>query len=339
MPDILCWVELDEGAPTAASLEVLGEARDLAHAQGGRVAALVLATSDERRVEWPQLLGRHGAGRVLIATHPLLSSRGVDAYPDALAQCAAAHPCALIVLPASAHGGDVGAQLAARLGAELLGGCVQIAPAPNGAVQLTRPIYGDRLYEVYEYTAGQAAPLVATFRPGARGLDERPDGPPAIVETLAVELAPGDSRAQSLGVRLPDPGTVDIAEAERVVAVGLGLPLPGGLGEARELAERLGAAIGATRPVVDKGFLPFERQIGTTGRVVAPRLYIALGISGASQHVGGIRGAQTIVAVNTDRSAPMMALADLAIVGDAAQVVPALIEQLEARQSGLTVHE
>jgi electron transfer flavoprotein alpha subunit len=331
MADILCWAEIEGDVPTAASLELLGEARDLADALGGQVAALVLAAG-EREDEWAALLGRHGAGCVLVVTHPLLDSYSVELYRDALAQCAAARACELILLPGSAHGGDLASQLAARLGAEIVGGCTHIAPAPTGAVRLTRPIYGDRLHEIYEYTPGQAAPLVATFQPGARGADPSPGGPPAPVERPAVVLEDGKPRSRWLGISPPDMDTVDIAEAERLVAAGLGLPLPGGLGLARELAELLGAALGATRPVVDKGFLPVERQIGTTGRAVAPRLYVALGISGASQHVGGIRGAETIVAVNVDRSAPMMAMADLAVVGDAARVVELLVERLEVRR-------
>ena len=138
-------------------------------------------------------------------------------------------------------------------------------------------------------------------------------------------------RTRAQAIVPPAPDTVDLVEAERIVAVGLGLPHPLGVKLAYELAADLGAAVGGTRPIVDKGWLPFERQIGTTGRSVAPRLYIAMGISGASQHTGGIRGARTIIAINPDRSAPLMALADLAIVGDAAEIVPLLLKLLAAR--------
>jgi electron transfer flavoprotein alpha subunit len=121
---------------------------------------------------------------------------------------------------------------------------------------------------------------------------------------------------------------VDISEAERIVAGGLGVGGPEGMNLLQQLAERLGAAVGGTRVLVDRGWLPFERQIGSTGKTVAPRLYVALGISGASQHTSGMTGSKTVVVVNTDRTAPMFGLADLGVVGDMRQIVPALLKRL-----------
>ncbi|HEY7198688.1 MAG TPA: electron transfer flavoprotein subunit alpha/FixB family protein, partial [Candidatus Dormibacteraeota bacterium] len=171
-------------------------------------------------------------------------------------------------------------------------------------------------------------PLVATLRPGSRGAP-RPRPRP-----LEVELLPaGEPRVRRLRRLQPDPRSVRLAEAERIVAAGLGIGSSDRLPAVQELADLLGAALGASRPLADRGWVPFERQIGTTGQQVAPRLYVAVGISGASQHLGGIREAETIVAINTDPACPMMARATLAAVGDAGEVVEALAAALRAREA------
>ena len=137
-----------------------------------------------------------------------------------------------------------------------------------------------------------------------------------------------EPRVRHLGTLAGDPGSVPLPEAPRIVAAGLGIVAHESLGMVAELVALLGASLGATRPLADRGWVPFERQIGTTGQTVSPRLYVALGISGALQHLSGIIGAETMVAVNTDRSCPIMSHATLAAVGDVGAVVPLLIARL-----------
>jgi electron transfer flavoprotein alpha subunit len=170
---------------------------------------------------------------------------------------------------------------------------------------------------------------VATLRPQTRGRPDPAEGPaPELVRHPAAELP---ARVRHLGDLAGEPGTVPLAEAPRIVAAGLGIGGREALAAVEELAGLLGASVGATRPLTDRGWVPFERQIGTTGQVVRPRLHIALGVSGALQHLSGIIGAETMVAVNTDRSCPMMARATLAVAGDVAEVLPLLLARLRER--------
>ncbi len=339
MREILCWVEIEnDGTPTGASLETLEEAAQIAAAWGGRVVALVLrgaALTDDLEERLAVGLGGRGATQVLVATHPHLATYSTEGWCHTLAWLLRDSSFGLCVGPNSPNGADFMPRLAARLDAPLLTDCLALAPTEGGGLRLTCPAYGNRLHLLYEVEAASmraSRPLLATLRPGVRGLAGQATQGQASVQLLNLDGLDLDfSGTRSLGVLPPDPRTVDIVEAERIVAVGLGLPLETGVRLASDLAGCLGAAVGGTRPVVDKGWLPFSRQIGTTGRSVAPRLYVALGISGAGQHTGGLRGARLIVSINRDRSAPMMALSDLAIVGDAAEIVPLLINKLTAR--------
>jgi electron transfer flavoprotein alpha subunit len=289
----------------------MGDAADLAEAAGAEAVAVAAAGAD------PGVLAAAGAGRVLLLEAPF------DAEVHAAALAAAmSDPPLAVLLPATAAGSDLAPRLAALLGAACLADCAWLRPAGDG-LRAARWAYDDRAHEEWEVPAG--LPLVATLRPGARGAP-RPLPRPLRAEALPAPERP--PRARRLR-RLPaDPRAVRLAEAERIVAAGLGLGSADALPQVQELADLLGAALGASRPLADRGWVPFERQIGTTGQQVAPRLYVAVGISGASQHLGGLRSAETIVAVNTDPACPMMARADLAAVGDAGEVVPALARTL-----------
>ncbi len=328
--DILCWVELEEGVPTTASLELLGEAAEVARVWQGLVVALVLTVTLDS-TELALTLGSFGADELLIAQDPTFSTYCTEYYTGAVAEIIKSQSWAAIFAPASPNGSDFMPRLAARLNGSLVTDCLRLTGDSEGKLRLTRPIYGDRLHSQFEAELREGQPILATLRPGVRGVNILPNRAPAKIRHLELSSDSDYQRTISLGITPPDPRSVDIVEAERIVAVGLGVSHTPGIEQARTLADNLGAALGATRPVVDKGWLPFPRQIGTTGRTVTPRLYIALGISGANQHIGGVRGAKVIVSINPDRSAPMMALSDLAIVGDAAQIVPILNENLRSK--------
>jgi electron transfer flavoprotein alpha subunit len=199
----------------------------------------------------------------------------------------------------------------------------------GGGLEITRPAYGDRLHATVQVAAG--TPAVITLRPGALGIGpagagaaELPEEWPAVTEGAPPAL---DTRTVSAA----DPKTVDLREAERIVAGGRGVGAEG-FGQLAALAELLGAAIGGSRVAADLGWIPWERQVGQSGRTVAPELYLAFGISGASQHLAGIRDARTVVAVNADRTAPLLDRAQLGAVADWRPVVEALIERLGARR-------
>ncbi len=316
------WAEHRHGELTEATWEVLAEGRELA---GGLGAALVLAGAGLPEPLPLAALGGAGVARIHLAGAP---PPGAEAGTGAavLAAVAAAEgvPAALLV-PATGSGSALASRAAIRLGAACLDDCLGVT-AGGGGLRGLRWACDDRLHEEWLVTG---RPLVATLRPQTRGRPDPAEGPePELVRHPAAEPP---ARVCHLGELAGDPGTVPLAEAARIVAAGLGAGGRDALAAVEELAGLLGAAVGATRPLADRGWVPFERQIGTTGQVVRPRLYLALGISGALQHLSGIIGAETMVAVNTDPSCPMMARATLAVAGDVAEVLPLLLARLRER--------
>lgn len=301
MSAVWAWVEGDP--------EVMGDAADLAQELG--VPAYAVAAGAD-----PDVLAGAGAERVAVLDAPY------DAEVHAVAVSGCVGAPAAVLLPGTADGSDLAPRLAVRLDAACLLDCASIRRDRRGLVVL-RWAYDDRAHERWLVPAG--LPLVATLRPGGRGA---PRPRPRRARVTRLRAPGGRPRARLLRRLPPDPGSVRLGDAERIVAAGLGVGSRESLGQVEELAGHLRAALGASRPLADRGWVPFERQIGTTGQQVAPRLYVAVGISGAAQHVAGIRDAETIVAINTDPTCPMMARASLAAVGDAGQVVPALLARL-----------
>jgi len=220
----------------------------------------------------------------------------------------------VIVLPASPDGRDLAPRLAVRLGRPLAAGVLRL-----GGGSYVLPLAGHRSQVEIAYRG----PLVATIEPGARAY---PDGPPRRAAVRSVAALPGAvPDAEVLEVLPADPETIDLSEAERIVAGGIGLGLEEHFQTLWRVARLLRASVGATRPAVDAGWTGFSRQIGTTGALVNPALYVAVGISGAVQHTSGLGNPAHIITVNTDASCPMMQLADLAVVADG----PATLAEME----------
>lgn len=243
------------------------------------------------------------------------------AWAQALAPLVA--DAGVVVLPASPDGRDLAPRLAHALGRPLLAGATEVAAA---RVVLVRR--GGLVSE----THAPAGPVVATLVPGVRGVEPIAEG--AIVEPVDVDLPTGTHDTTVIATVPPDPRTVELADARRIVAGGAGLGGPGPFALLEQVAVALGAAFGATRVASDVGWAPHDRYIGTTGVAVDPDLYVALGISGAVQHVTGLGQPDHVIAVNTDASAPMMAMADLAVVTDARALLAALADRLGASDAG-----
>ncbi len=297
---VLAVVVVRDGQLPAGADETVAEA-------GG--AALVAGSQTDKAAD-----GLDAASRVWLLE---VSSVAPAALASALAQALAGVD--MILLPASPDGRDLAPRLAVILGRPLLAGAVRCAP---GEVEVTR--LDDRL----SVRVGVDGPVLVTLRPGLRGRLEPAKSTQVSVLSLAAPQTCRD--AESIEVLQPEPGVVDLAEARRIVGGGAGLVPAGADGAAvmRLLAD-VGAAFG--RVVTDAGWMSYDRQIGTTGVSVNPELYIAFGISGAAQHVGGLGAPEHLVSVNTDPSCPMTAMADLGIVADA----PAVLREL-ARQLGVT---
>ena len=249
----------------------------------------------------------------------------------------------VVLLPASPDGRDLAPRLAAALGRPLVAGAIEVRPGSADVVRQGGRVIEELVLE---------GPFVATLLPGVRAVPPARDGGPPTASSVpspdpstgdrggepdeAVEAPPADGEEPPPPdgdlVRLveADPASIDLGEASRIVAMGAGVTGPGAVALVAEVADLLGASVGATRVVTDAGLLPHERQIGTTGVSVDPRCYLAFGISGAAQHVGGVGDPSHVVSVNLDASCPMMAMADLAVVGDAR----AVLESLAARLRG-----
>jgi electron transfer flavoprotein alpha subunit len=320
--DVWVWGDAAEGGLADATWEALAEGRELAAGLGG---SLVLAGAGLPEPLPLAGLGGTGVARVRLAPalRPGAGAEGGAAVLAGFAQAAGA-PAAVLV-PGTGAGDALAASAAIRLGAAHLDDCLAVRAAAGG-LDVLRWACDDRLHEEWR-VAGR--PLVAALRPGTRGRPDPADGPEPEVERHPAPALP--HRVRHLGELPAEPGSVPLAEADRIVAAGLGIGPREALDAVQELADLLGAALGATRPLADRGWVPFERQIGTTGQMVSPRLYVALGISGALQHLSGIIDAETMVAVNTDRTCPMMARATLAVAGDVAAVLPELLARLRER--------
>jgi len=326
--DIWVLVEHKNGYPQQVTFEMLGEA--------GRIAALlrtsVMAVALGLGLQGlPDSLGPHGAEQVLLAEAACLEPYTTDAHAAVLETLLRARNPKLLLIADSHLGRDLAPRLAARLGTGLVTGCTSVTADPEGNLQAVEPVYR-QMQATMRF--GPQRPAIATLRPGVVGVERPLAGARPVVESISVDEATCHSRTRVLRVLEADPKTVDLAEADLIVAGGRGVGGAGGWPLVEELAEALGASVGGSRVPADQGCIPYTRVIGQSGKFVAPRLYVAAGISGASQHTSGVRDARCVVAVNRDRGAPILRMADLALVGDLHEVLPLAAEKVrEARLS------
>lgn len=321
MPNnILVVAEHAEGKPKKTALELLTVARALATQSGGEVHALALGThSGTAAAE----LGAWGAQRIFTA------EAGLEPYASlswvrAVTAAAAESSPAVILFSAGSLARDIAGRVAARLNGALASDCVAIASS-GGKVQLTRPVYAGRARVSAEFSGGTV--LVATLRPNAFTI-EKPAAPAAgTVSALNVAATPDDLRAVVVEVAKASSTRPDLTEAAIVVSGGRSLGSADNFKLIYDLADALGAAPGASRAAVDAGYAPYSMQVGQTGKTVNPVLYIACGISGAIQHLAGMRTSKYIVAINKDANAPIFKMADYGIVGDLFEVLPALSDE------------
>jgi electron transfer flavoprotein alpha subunit len=317
---ILVFVEHRDGAFNKTSFEALAAAQQLGAASGQEVRAVVLGTDASLAGE---VAGYNVAG-VVSAESPKLDVYTPDAYADAMEQVVRALDPLYVFMPHTYLVRDYSPKLAARFRKGVISDCVR-ASAEGGSVTFTRRIFLGKLDA--DVVASGEPPVFATFQSGAYRAEGAERGGGAGVESMPVEV--GEVRMK------PEPpfqevkAAVDLSKAEVIVAIGRGIKGQEHIALAQGLADALGGDLAASRPICDAGWLPIDRQIGSSGQTVAPKLYIALGISGAIQHLVGMKNAGTIVAVNKDPEAPIFDIADYGIVGDLFEVVPVLTEELK----------
>lgn len=313
---ILVFAEQRDGSFRKSAYEALGLAKSL----GGEVHALVVGNNVSGIAP---SLGAYGAQTVHLVDDAALQLYWSDGYAAALEAAIDAVNPDLVLGVASAMGKDLMPRLAARKGMALITNCITLTQE-GGVFVAAKSMYGGKVFAKVK-SDGNAT--IATLRPAAYPVPE-PAGGDATVETLTVTL-PSESRVKVLEVQKLEEGELDVQEADIVVSGGRGLKEPENFSLVRDLAGVLGAAVGASRAAVDAGWIDHSHQVGQTGKTVSPKLYVACGISGAIQHLAGMRTAKCILAVNKDPEAPIFNLADYGIVGDLFKVLPELTEAIK----------
>jgi electron transfer flavoprotein alpha subunit len=318
--NVLVIAEQRDGVLKKVSLEMLGIGAKLAADLGGKVEAALLG-SDLGAL--PNALAQHGAAKVYVADDPNLAVYSSELYTYTLASCIAQVEPAIVLVGATAMGKDLGPRLAARLGVGVASDCTALE-IENGRLTATRPIFaGKALARV----AFKGDPQLATVRPNVLPTPEPDPSLNAAVEPIPVA---GQVRARVVDILSAGEGEIDVAEAEIIVSGGRGVGGPEGFAPIVQLAKTLGAAVGASRAAVDAGWIEHIHQVGQTGKTVTPNLYVACGISGAIQHLAGMKTSKVIVAVNKDPEAPIFKIANYGIVGDLFEVVPLLDKEFQA---------
>jgi electron transfer flavoprotein alpha subunit len=318
--DVLAVVEQRAGVLRPVSQEVVTGARRLGDALAGRVDALALAAGGVRGAEQ---LGVFGADRVTTLTNPGFAAYAPEGYAQAVAERARTGGYGAVLFAATALGKDLAPRVAARLGRPLAPDVTDIV-VEGGAVTVVRPVYAGKALLRLRLNA---SPALVSLRPNVFTPAERPKA--GVMETTAVDVPAGRVVVQQ--IKAAAVGALDVAEAPIVISGGRGLKDPANFKLLEELAAAFGgtAAVGASRAVVDAGWRPHADQVGQTGKTVSPTLYIAVGISGAIQHLAGMRTSKVIVAINKDRDAPIFKVADYGVVGDLFQIVPHLTAEIK----------
>jgi electron transfer flavoprotein alpha subunit len=322
---IVVVTEQRQGTWNNASFETLVAAQQIASTASGAISAVVIGKGVAGLAE--ELAGR-AVAEVLLVEHELLENYTPDGYSAALKQVVEAAKPDLVFFPHTYQVRDFAPKLAVMLGKGMVGDCVGFR-SEGGKLVFVRQMFQGKT--VADVTFTGAGPWFASFQSGAFRADllaQHPTGK-APVNAVKVELKTEEIRTKPLELFKEAKSAVDLTQAPLIVAIGRGIKAPENIPQAEALAKALGGEIAASRPICDEGWLPMDRQIGSSGQTVAPKLYLALGISGAIQHVVGMKGARTVVAVNKDQNAPIFEIADYGVVGDIFEIMPALTEELQ----------
>lgn len=314
---VLVFAEQTDGRFRKIALEVVSEGRRLADALGESLTAAVLGSGMESVAGD---LATFGADKILLADDPALADYTTDAYTHVLADLIKTEEPTIFLAGSTVQGKDLSARLAARLNAGLATESVKLR-LENGQLIATRPVFGGK---VIAEVALSGTPQMATLRPNVVPVAENPK--PQAVEKISPVL--GEIRTRVTEKKQTSGAKIDLTEADIVISGGRGMGGPD-FSVIEDLADILGAAVGASRSAVDEGWRPQSDQVGQTGKTVSPKLYMACGISGAIQHLAGMRTSEYIVAVNKDPEAPIFKVADFGIADDLFKVIPAVTEKIK----------
>jgi len=317
---ILVFIEHKDCVLNKTSLEAIAAAQAIGKDLGLKASAVIPC---DKECPLAEEIAKYDVEKVIVAKNEKLGTYTPDAYADAWEQVIKAENPQYVIMAHTYQVRDFAPKVAARLGREVVGDCIRYKP-DGGKLVLTRRIFLGKLDA--DVTVGGDAPYFITFQSGAFRGDNAAAGT-ASIEAMDVNV--GDVRMTAEEPFQEAKASVDLTKSQVIVAVGRGIKSEENLVLAQQLADALGADLAASRPICDSEWLPIDRQIGSSGQTVAPKLYVALGISGAIQHIVGMKNSGTIVAINKDAEAPIFDIADYGIVGDLFEAVPVMVEEIK----------
>jgi electron transfer flavoprotein alpha subunit len=315
--------EQRDGDIRKVSYEIVSEGKRLADSLGQAVTAVLLGSGIKDKAA---ALGHYGADKVQVADDPRLETYTTDAYVSVIAEVVKANDPAIVLLGGSAQGKDLSARLSARLGVGMAQDCTAFS-LENGNLVALRPIYAGKAYAKVSFV--DSWPQMAVARPNVMVMNEPDTSKSPEVVDASFSLDDSAMKTKVVESIRDESGKIDLTEADIIVSGGRGMKGPEGYGILEELANVIGGSVGASRSAVDAGWRPHSDQVGQTGKVVSPNLYIACGISGAIQHLAGMSTSKVIVAINKDAEAPIFQKADYGVVDDLFNIVPAFTEEVK----------
>jgi electron transfer flavoprotein alpha subunit len=324
------WVfaEQREGSLQKVSLELVGKGREIADKLGEKLTAVLLGYEVEKLSE---TLIEHGVDEVVLVDNPNLKNYTTDAYAKVMCDLITDMKPEILFIGASYIGRDLGPRVAGRLKTGLTADCTSLdIEEATGNLLMTRPAFGGNLMATIE--CPNHRPQMSTVRPGVFSVPAAVEGRSGKVYRVETDLSEENIRTKVLEVMKSLKDNVDLTESEIIVSGGRGVGSREGFELLNELAEALGGTVGGSRAVVDTGVVEKQRQVGQTGKTVRPKMYIACGISGAIQHLAGMQESEYIIAINKDENAPIMHVADLAVVGDLYKIIPEMIKEINAHK-------
>lgn len=321
--DVYVFAEMRDGKIQNVAFELLGKARELADALGEKVVAILpgygITSQSQKCIE-------HGADKVLVIDAPELENYVTEPYAQAMAQIIKDKKPAIVLFGATTIGRDLAPRLSARSETGLTADCTALEISPERDLLMTRPAFGGNLMATI--VCGEHRPQMSTVRPGVMRMSAPDASRKGEIEEVEIKFDPSRFKVRVKDRVKEKKNLVDITEAKVLVSGGRGVGSGNGFDALRELADVIDAEVSSSRAMVDAGVMPHDRQVGQTGKTVRPDLYMALGISGAIQHLAGMEESDFIIAINKDKYAPIFSVADLGIVGDLHKIVPLLTERL-----------
>jgi electron transfer flavoprotein alpha subunit len=316
--NIWIFAEIGEEGLREVAFELASEGRRLAEKLREKLCAVVLTGDPEEFNE--------GLSQYIDTIYYSKTNYGVDAYTHVFSHLIRKYNPRLILMEGTPLGNELASRVAARNDIGIITDCQILSLNNRGCLEVTKMIYGDNVYAIIEAPVSKS--LVVTVREGSFDLMESSPNKATELVIDNMEVAPPLSRKKYLEFVKGDPKKIDISKAEIIVASGRGIGGNEELKKIERLAEMLGGSLGGSRVAVDQGWLPFERQVGQTGKTVSPRLFVACGISGAFEFIAGMKDSRLIVAINNDAKAAIFKVSDLSLVGDLHVVIPEILEQL-----------